>query len=35
MFSKSDRCFHGVERVEPPGIGRRRLIHDVQRHSAR
>lgn len=35
MFPKSDRCFHGVERVDLPGIERRLLIYDVQRRSAR
>jgi hypothetical protein len=31
MFPKSDRCFHGVEPVDLPGIERRLLIYDVQR----
>lgn len=35
MFPKSDRCFHGVERVDLPGIERRLLIYDVQRRPAR
>jgi hypothetical protein len=30
-FPKSDRCFHGVERVDLPGIDRRLLIFDVRR----
>jgi hypothetical protein len=31
MFPKSDRCFHGVEPVDLPGIDRRLLIYDVFR----
>ena len=31
MFPKSDRCFHGVERVDLPGIDRRLLIYNVRR----
>ncbi len=31
LFPKSDRCFHGVERVDLPGIERRLLIYDVRR----
>lgn len=31
MFPKSDRCFHGVEPVDLPGIERRLLIYDVRR----
>jgi hypothetical protein len=30
-FPKSDRCFHGVERVDLPGIDRRLLIYNVCR----
>jgi len=30
-FPKSDRCFHGVERVDLPGIDRRLLIYNVRR----
>jgi len=33
MFPKSDRCFHGVERVDLPGVERRLLIYDVQRRA--
>jgi len=29
-FPKSDRCFHGVERVDLPGIDRRLLIYNVR-----
>jgi hypothetical protein len=29
-FPKSDRCFHGVEQVDLPGIERRLLIYDVR-----
>jgi hypothetical protein len=29
-FPKNDHCFHGVERVDLPGIERRLLIYDVQ-----
>jgi hypothetical protein len=32
-FPKSDRCFHGVEPVDLPGIDRRLLIYDVRRTS--
>jgi len=31
MFPKSDRCFHGVEPVDLPGIERRSLIFNVRR----
>ena len=31
MFPKSDRCFHGVERVGLRGIERRLLIYNVRR----
>lgn len=31
VFPKSDRCFHGVERVELAGIDRRLLIYNVRR----
>lgn len=31
MFPKSDRCFHGVERVDLTGIERRLLIYNVRR----
>ena len=31
VFPKSDRCFHGVERVDLPGIDRRLLIYNVRR----
>ena len=31
MFPKSDRCFHGVEPIDLPGIDRRLLIYDVFR----
>jgi len=31
LFPKSDRCFHGVERVDLPGIERRLLIYNVRR----
>jgi hypothetical protein len=30
LFPKSDRCFHGVERVDLPGIERRLLIYNVR-----
>jgi hypothetical protein len=30
-FPKSDRCFHGVERVDLAGIDRRLLIYNVRR----
>ena len=30
-FPKSDRCFHGVERVDLPGIERRLLIYNIRR----
>lgn len=29
-FPKSERCFHGVEPVELPGIDRRLLIYNVR-----
>lgn len=29
-FPKTDACFHGVERVDLPGIERRLLIHNVR-----
>lgn len=32
-FPKSDRCFHGVERVDLPGIDRRLLIYNVRSQS--
>ena len=32
-FPKSDRCFHGVEPVDLPGIERRLLIYNVRRVS--
>ncbi len=31
IFPKSDRCFHGVEEVDLPGIERRLLIYNVRR----
>jgi hypothetical protein len=31
VFPKSDRCFHGVERVDLPEIERRLLIYNVRR----
>jgi hypothetical protein len=31
MFPKSDRCFHGVEPVDLPGIDRRLIIFNVRR----
>lgn len=31
VFPKSNRCFHGVERVDLPGIERRLLIYNVRR----
>lgn len=31
MFPKSDRCFHGVERVDLRGVERRLLIYNVRR----
>jgi hypothetical protein len=31
VFPKTDRCFHGVERVDLPGIDRRLLIYNVRR----
>jgi hypothetical protein len=31
VFPKSDRCFHGVEKVDLPGIERRLLIYNVRR----
>jgi hypothetical protein len=34
VFPKNDRCFHGVEPVDLPGIDRRLLIYDVRRTSA-
>jgi hypothetical protein len=33
-FPKSDRCFHGVERVDLPGIERRLLIYNVRAASS-
>jgi hypothetical protein len=30
-FPKSDRCFHGVEEVDLPGIDRRLLIYNLRR----
>lgn len=33
-FPKSDRCFHGVEPVDLPGIDRRLLIYDVRRRTS-
>lgn len=33
-FPKSDRCFHGVEPVDLPGIERRLLIYNVRRAPA-
>jgi hypothetical protein len=35
MFPKSDRCFHGVERVDLPGIDRRLLIYNIRRAASR
>ncbi len=32
-FPKSDRCFHGVEPVDLPGIERRLLIYNVRRRA--
>lgn len=32
-FPKSDRCFHGVERIDLPGIDRRLLIYNVRNAS--
>ena len=34
MFPKSDRCFHGVEPVDLPGIDRRLLIYNLARTRA-
>jgi hypothetical protein len=34
MFPKSDRCFHGVEPVDLPGIDRRLLIYNLRRSSS-
>lgn len=31
VFPKTDRCFHGVETVDLPGIDRRLLIYNVRR----
>lgn len=31
VFPKTDRCFHGVEPVDLPGIDRRLLIYNVRR----
>lgn len=31
LFPKTDRCFHGVEPVDLPGIDRRLLIYNVRR----
>jgi hypothetical protein len=33
VFPKSDRCFHGVQPVDLPGIDRRLLIYNVRRTS--
>lgn len=33
VFPKSERCFHGVERVDLAGIERRLLIYNVRRRS--
>jgi hypothetical protein len=33
VFPKTDRCFHGVEPVDLPGIERRLLIYNVRRTS--
>ncbi|HZQ71810.1 MAG TPA: hypothetical protein VFB08_02765 [Burkholderiales bacterium] len=33
IFPKTDRCFHGVEDVDLPGIERRLLIYNVRRTS--
>lgn len=30
VFPKTDRCFHGVERIDLPGIDRRLLIYNVR-----
>ena len=30
VFPKTDKCFHGVERVDLPGIDRRLLIYNVR-----
>jgi hypothetical protein len=35
VFPKTDRCFHGVEPVDLPGIDRRLLIYNVRRSTAR
>ena len=35
MFPKTDRCFHGVEPVDLPGIDRRLLIYNVRRAAPR
>lgn len=35
VFPKSDTCFHGVERVDLPGIDRRLLIHNLRAALAR
>jgi len=35
LFPKTDRCFHGVERVDLPGIDRRLLIYNVRRTAGR
>jgi hypothetical protein len=33
IFPKTDRCFHGVQQVDLPGIERRLLIYNVRRTS--
>lgn len=33
-FPKSDVCFHGVERIDLPGIDRRLLIYNVRRRNS-
>jgi hypothetical protein len=35
VFPKTDRCFHGVEPVDLPGIDRRLLIYNVRRRAGR
>jgi hypothetical protein len=35
LFPKTDRCFHGVEPVDLPGIDRRLLIYNVRRIAPR
>jgi hypothetical protein len=34
LFPKTDRCFHGVERIDLPGIDRRLLIYNVRSSAA-